>query len=416
MEITQELVKILYYAIDIFIIVYSLYYIVTGLPAFINKNKIRKYKAKHKLAVVIAARNEEKVIKHLLDSLKKQNYPKELYDVFVIPNNCTDNTEEVCIKKGAKIIDCEVEVCSKGDVLKYTFDYMNKYEETYDAYIIFDADNIVHKDFLRRMNDTLCAGFNVAQGYRDSKNPSDTWISSCYSLFYWIQNYFFNQARMNMGWSASINGTGFMVSKNVLLKNGFNTVTLTEDIEFAAQCAINDEKIAFVRDAITYDEQPLTFSQSWKQRKRWSIGTIQCLINYFNILVKTGIKNKNPQCIDMAIFFMAPIMQVLAFVIILLLSLYQIFDIELSYVMKTLYDNKLISIVIGYLISIIISLFVVIMEKKKFRKTFKGIFTLSIFMLTWIPINILCLIKRDHEWEPIEHNIAVDIDTITELD
>lgn len=417
MEIIKEIVKVIYYAIDMFIILYAVYYIITGIPAFINRKskQIRKYKAKHKLAVVIAARNEEKVINHLLDSLNKQNYPKELYDVFVVPNNCTDDTKLVSENKGAKIIDCNVPVSSKGDVLKHTFACMQKNHPEYEAYIIFDADNIVHKNFLRRMNDALCAGFKVAQGYRDSKNPSDTWISSCYSLFYWVQNYFFNQARMNMGWSSSINGTGFMISKEVLVKNGFNTVTMTEDIEFAAQCAINNERIAFVKDAITYDEQPLTFSQSWKQRKRWSIGTIQCLINYFNVLVKTGFKKRIPQCMDMALFFLAPIMQVLAFVIIVMIAAYNFFDIEVSSLMKSLYDNKLLSLVVGYASSIIISASVVLLEKKKMRKAFKGIFTLSIFMLTWIPINILCLVKRDYEWEPIEHNVAVDIDTLTEL-
>ncbi len=417
MEIIKEIVKIIYYAIDMFIILYAVYYIITGIPAFINRKskQIRKYKAKHKLAVVIAARNEEKVINHLLDSLNKQNYPKELYDVFVVPNNCTDNTKLVSENKGAKIIDCNVPVSSKGDVLKHTFACMQTNHPEYEAYIIFDADNIVHKNFLRRMNDALCAGFKVAQGYRDSKNPSDTWISSCYSLFYWVQNYFFNQARMNMGWSSSINGTGFMISKEVLVKNGFNTVTMTEDIEFAAQCAINNERIAFVKDAITYDEQPLTFSQSWKQRKRWSIGTIQCLINYFNSLVKTGFKKRIPQCMDMALFFLAPIMQVLAFVIILMIAAYNVLDIEVSSLMKSLYDNKVLSLAIGYLSSIIISASVVLLEKKKMRRAFKGIFTLSIFMLTWIPINILCLVKRDYEWEPIEHNVAVDIDTLTDL-
>ncbi|MEG0872668.1 MAG: glycosyltransferase family 2 protein [Clostridia bacterium] len=347
MEIVKEILKIVYYAIDIFIILYFGYYVVTGMFALVkNKHKIRKYKAKNKIAVLIAARNEEKVIVHLLDSLNKQNYPKELYDTFVIPNNCTDGTRKVSIEKGAKVIDCTVPVSSKGEVLKYTFNYMKKNHDEYDAFIIFDADNIVHKNFLRRMNDALCAGFKVAQGYRDSKNPSDTWISCCYSLFYWVQNFFFNQARMNMGWSSSINGTGFMIEKSVIEKNGFETVTLTEDIEFAAQCAINNQKIAFVKDAITYDEQPLTFSQSWKQRKRWSIGTIQCLFKYFNPLIKNGIKNKTPQCMDMALFFMAPLVQVLAFFVIVMLSVYNMLGIQVSDIMKMLYDNKIASLVL----------------------------------------------------------------------
>jgi cellulose synthase/poly-beta-1,6-N-acetylglucosamine synthase-like glycosyltransferase len=416
MEIIKDILKFIYYAIDMFVIIYSIYYIFTGLFSFINKNNsIRKYKAKNRLAVIIAARNEEKVIPHLLDSLNKQNYPKNLYDVFVVPNNCDDNTEKLSLEKGAKVIECNNPVSSKGEVLKYTFKYMNTMHPEYDAYIIFDADNIVHPEFLRRMNDSLCSGYSVAQGYRDSKNPSDTWISCCYSLFYMIQNFFFNKARMNMGWSSSINGTGFMISKEVLEKNGFDTVTMTEDIEFAAQCAINGEKIAFVRDAITYDEQPLTFAQSWKQRMRWSMGTIQCLRTYFNKLVKTGYTKGIPQCMDMALFFLAPIVQLISIFIVIMLFIYNIADIQVSDIVKYAYDNKFFSLVFGYLVSVFIAVFIVILEKKKIRRTIKGILTLSVFMLTWIPINAICLIKKEYVWEPIEHNRTVNIDSIIEV-
>lgn len=415
-EFFKTLLKLIYYAIDIFIVLYTVYYVVTGIFALVNnkKNKIRRYKAKHKFAVIIAARNESKVIGHLIDSLNKQDYPKELYDVYVVPNNCTDDTKEEVIKHNAKVIECDDQVASKGEVLKFAFDFFKQNYYDYDAYIIFDADNIVHPKFVRRMNDALCAGFKVAQGYRDSKNPSDTWISSCYSLFYWVQNYFFNQARMNMGWSSSINGTGFMVAKEVLDRNGFNTVTMTEDIEFAAQCAINNERIALVKEAITYDEQPLTFKESWKQRKRWSVGTLQCLYHYFNPLLKAGIKDKIPQSFDMSLFFLAPVVQVLSFVVIILLMIYSVLDIQVSDIMKFLYDNKIFSLILGYGGSILISMFVVLVEKKKVKNTFKGMLTLSIFMLTWIPINIVCLIKRDYVWEPIEHHRTVEIESIVE--
>lgn len=416
MEFFKEVLKVVYYAVDIFIILYAVYYILTGIFAFVNnkKNYIRKYRAKHKFAVLIPARNEAKVIGNLVDSLNKQNYPKNLYDVFVIPNNCTDNTSKVALKHKAKVIDCKEKVSSKGDVLKYAFSFLKNNYYDYDAYIIFDADNIVHPEFIRRMNDTLCSGFQVAQGYRDSKNPSDTWISSCYSLFYWVQNYFFNQARMNMHWSSSINGTGFMMSKEVIEKQGFETITMTEDVEFAAQCALHGERIAFVKDAITYDEQPLTFRESWKQRKRWSVGNLQCLRYYFNKLVTTGFKEKIPQSFDMALFFLAPVVQVLSFLVVVLLASYSILDIQVTDIMKYMYDNKIISIIIGYFVCIFISLFVVLVEKIKLKNAIKGIFTLSIFILTWIPINIVCLVKKDLVWEPIEHHRTVEIESMIE--
>ncbi|MDD3304136.1 MAG: glycosyltransferase family 2 protein [Clostridia bacterium] len=417
MEIVKTILKVIYYMIDIAVIIYMSYYVITGLFVFINnkKRKIKNYRAKHKLAVVVAARNEGKVIGHLIDSLKKQNYPKNLYDIFIVPNNCTDNTKEIAEKYGAHIIECQGNVASKGEALKYAFKFINQNFLEFDAYCVFDADNIVHPNFLRRMNDALCSGFHVAQGYRDSKNPSDTWISSCYSLFYWTQNFFFNQARHNMGWSASINGTGFMVTRELIQKNGFNTITLTEDIEFAAQCALNNEKIAFVKDAITYDEQPLDFSQSWKQRKRWSIGTMQCCKYYSTKLMKVAFKSKVPQAFDMSLFFIAPFIQILGLLVFIILLIYNIFDIQVYDISRFLYDYNIFSLALVYIATIVISAFVVLVEKKKVKRAFKGILTIAIFMLSWIPIHILCLIKRNKIWEPIEHSRTINIDSIIDM-
>ena len=411
MEIIKFIFLVIYYVIDIIILLYLLYYFFTGIAAFFSKKKIYKYRPKSKFAIVIPARNEEKVIATLIHSLKNQKYPKKLYDIFIIPNNCNDNTKEVAINSGAKIIDIDLEAKSKGDVLKYTFESLNN-NYNYDAYCVFDADNIVHPEFLKSMNNALCSGFNVAQGYRDSKNPKDSWISSCYALFYYVQNFFFNQARMNMGWSSSINGTGFMVSSEVIKKYGFETKTITEDIEFSALCALNNEKIAFVKEAITYDEQPIGFMTSVKQRMRWSFGTLECLKLYFFKLLSTFFGKKIPQCFDMAIFFFAPIFQMISFGIIIFTMFFRAFGYNYYSVINILYENKMISILLGYIVSIILSLIVVFVDKKKIKNVFKGIFTLSFFMLTWIPINIVCISKKEFIWEPIIHNRNVDINSV----
>lgn len=407
--------NLIYYIIDISVILYGLYFIITGIFAFKNKNKkvIGSYKPKNKFAIFVAARNEEKVIGKLIDSLKKQNYPDSMYDIYVIPNNCTDRTKEVSLFHNADVIDCnDANIKAKSEALRYAFDYIFEHKDIYDAVCIFDADNVVHGNFLRRMNDALCEGYNVAQGFRDSKNPNDSWISSCYSLYYWTQNYFFNQSRMNLGWSSSINGTGFMISTKVLKSNGFNTITMTEDIEFAAQCACNNEKIAFVNDAITYDEQPTRFYQSWKQRKRWSIGTLQCLKTYFKPLLKNAITHDIPQCLDMLLFFMAPIMQVIAFLIFITIVVSNMFNIRFYDLFQLSYTYNWISLIITYLISVVISCLVIVLENKKITKSYLGILTLLIFMVSWIPINIICMFTKNRIWEPIVHDKVVDIENI----
>jgi len=68
---------------------------------------------------------------------------------------------------------------------------------------------------------------------RDIKNPTDSWISAGYAIFYWMMNRFYHLARYNLGLSPLINGTGFMVKFDIIKPNGWQTITLTEDIEFS---------------------------------------------------------------------------------------------------------------------------------------------------------------------------------------
>lgn len=407
------MIQFIYYILFILCLAYGLYFFITGFFGFknINKKLLKKYKSKNKFAVLIASRNEEAVIGHLVKSLLNQNYPKDLYDVYVIPNNCTDETEKVAKEAGAKIIKCTVPTKSKGEVLKFTFEKLSKNKDI-DAYIIFDADNVVHPEFLSKMNDALCEGYKVAQGFRDSKNPGDNWISGSYSIFYWIQNFFFSKARMQMGGSASINGTGFMIKKEIIDEYGFDTYTLTEDVEFTAQCALRGIKVGFVEDAITYDEQPTEFKASWKQRKRWSMGNIQCFRRYNKDLFRTYSKTGFIPCLDMLLSFMAPYIQILTTILTVILILFKVFNVELYDVFSYMYAYGLLFFFITYLANVILNIFVIKYNKKSVKDILPGILLFTLFMLTWIPINFICMFKKDLTWEPIKHKRGMGIDEI----
>lgn len=390
--------------INIAVILYGIYYLITGIFVFIKKKKNDTYVDKlNKFAIIIPARNEEVVIGNLLDSLGKQNYEKNMYDIYVVPNNCTDNTEAISKSKNAKIIVPDIPIHSKGEALKYTFEFIQKNINIYDAYIIFDADNVVHPNFIKEMNKTLCKGYKIAQGYRDSKNPSDTWVSSCYSLHYLIQNIFVNKARMNMQEFCYINGTGFMISNDILEQTPYNTQTLTEDIEYTIQNLISGNKIAFVENAITYDEQAVCFEESIKQRKRWSIGTMQCLEKYINYLLKT----KNLKGLDGLIFCISPIIQVISLAILIIPTILQLVIYE-----NINYQDIILSLFTTYTSSILISIVAIKLSGKHTKQYIKGIFTFPIFILTWIPINIYAIFKRNSDWEPIKHTRTISIENI----
>jgi len=400
-----SIIRDMSWTISVILIVYLSYYVFVALFALKRLKVSTNHAPKNKFAIIVAARNEANVIGNLVESLKNQNYPSELFDILVVPNNCTDQTRAVALQSGAKIIDCTVPVHTKGQVLSFTFDYLSDHGLIYDAFCIIDADNLVDRDFLKQMNNAVCCGSRVAQGYRDSKNTTDSIVSSWHSIYYWTINRLYNHARNALGLSAIINGTGFMVSAGVLEElGGWKTFAMTEDIEFTSICAINNIKIDWVPKAITFDEQPITFKQSWNQRKRWSTGILQCLYHYTIPLFIAGIKLKKFRCIDTMLLLWAPLFQILSlvsFVLILILtafgSRYDLFpQTDVYFKIFVSFDGSVIS-------GALLSLFVVLLEKKDVWKMFKGIITTWGFVVSWIPINIICLFHRSDKWDEIEH-------------
>ncbi|MDI3536829.1 MAG: hypothetical protein PWP16_1493 [Eubacteriaceae bacterium] len=394
---------------------YGLYYLLIGLFGYAKHNRFQQAAPKHRIAAVVAARNEAAVIGHLVESLKQQDYPTELMDVYVIPNNCTDDTEEVARAHGAKIMTCTAEVNSKGAALAQFFKYIFANNDRYDAFCIFDADNLVDKNFFSAMNNVLCSGEKIAQGYRDSKNPDDSWISGCQSVFYWTLNRFLNLARYRLGLSAALNGTGFMVSADLIKQEGFETFTLTEDIEFTTQCVLKGYRVAWVPEAKTFDEHPLRFDQSWSQRKRWSTGTIQCFGLYHRDLLNNFFENKNFCALDMLLFLIAPFIQVLTCIY----TISSFIILGMLYISTGIWSDALTFAIFfaicGLVFSVVFSLMVLWMEGKKVKEINRqSIFSFWLYLMSWIPINFLCFIKPIDVWEPIEHTKSIKISQIAE--
>lgn len=398
--------------IGIPILLYFIYFGIVGIIGFRKYEKFEKTTPKNKFTAVIAARNESNVIGELIDSIKNTNYPNELLDVWVIPNNCTDNTEGVAREHGAKIYNPKGEIHSKGEALKEYFDYILNTED-YDAFCIFDADNLVDPDFFNRMNDVIESGEEIAQGYRESKNPKDSWISGSQTIFYWITNRFLNGSKRNLGMSAVLNGTGFMVKSDLLREMGFDTFTMTEDIEFSTQCILKGHRIAFVSEAKIYDEHPIDFKTSWNQRKRWSTGIIQVLYNYSDDLFKKFKETKKWIYFDMILYLVAPYFQVLGICYtIATLLIYGLISNYVGYMVSSFSFSIFINL-IGIVLCFLYCLFITKLEHHKLSSCIKDAYIgFWWFMMSWTFINIQVFFRPITTWEPIEHNRAV---SLTEL-
>lgn len=402
---SEAMLQIIYYLLFAVNVIYAIHFatpFVIGL--WKGKKETSIYEKECTFAILIPARNEEFVIENLLDSLLHQNYPKEKYQIYVLINHCTDQTKQIAYKKGANIIDCPDTVKSKGDVLQYAFSSLQK--EPIDAYLIFDADNVVHPDFCKYMNQSYQNGSQVAQAFRDSKNSRANWLSGGYSIFYYIQNIYF-ETRRKLGISASLSGTGWMVKKSMIDTYGYPMTTLLEDLEYSAFSVLHNTPIDFAQKAIIYDEQPTQFSTSWRQRKRWTTGAYQCFKKYWHILWK-GTNHKISK-LDLFLIFFSPLLQVLTCTVGAINLVY----VGLKYGFSNLLYPGVVLLLIIYAMICLFATFVVQYNGKNPSQMKKTILLFPIFLSTWLPIQFICLFNGVKQWEEIEHKSNLKLEEIS---
>lgn len=289
--------------------VITMYYLLLSLFGLYKKEDkgAESCEPQKRFALLVAAHNEEMVIGKIVESLLEIDYPKEMYDIFVIADNCNDNTASIARKLNVNVFERNVaDKRGKGYALEWMFDKIFKMDKKYDAIAIFDADNLVSKNFLKEMNYKLLQGYKVVQGYIDSKNPHDSWITESYSIAFWSANRLFQLARANIGLSNQIGGTGFCMDTTTLKELGWGATCLTEDLEFSCKLILNGHKVGWSHDAIIYDEKPLTLKQSWNQRKRWMQGFADVASRFFFKLIKKAVKEKDFIAFDCALYVVQP--------------------------------------------------------------------------------------------------------------
>lgn len=392
----------------IFTLCFAYQFFYVAVAAFCKPKKFKASKL-HKYAVIISARNEQAVIGQLLDSLNHQNYPRELFDVFVIADNCTDDTAAVSASKGAIVYERnDLNHIGKGFALNFLFKfiYTDYADRGYEGFFVFDADNILDENYIASMNDVFDHGYRIVTSYRNSKNYGDNWISAASSLWFLREARYLNNARMILGNSCAISGTGFLICDDIVRKNrGWKHNLLTEDIEFTIDSIVQGEKVGYCDDAVLYDEQPVKLRQSARQRLRWSKGFYQVFFNYGGKLFASMFKGAKFSAFDM--------MMTIAPSMLLTLSLFVIDSVAFIY--SAIVGDPLAAqllVVLGqaflgfYGIFILMGILTIISEWKKIHchaaKKILYLFTFPLFMFTYVPISIYALFAKV-EWKPIIH-------------
>lgn len=402
--------------VSVLLLIYKIFYHVYSLmPA----RQFPEAKKNHKYAIIVPARNESAVIEGLLKSFEAQTYPKELYDIYVVVESETDPTVEIC-KKFANVqsfVRPDLKVKSKGGALDHCFKYILNSgiakDKGYEAYYIFDADNVVTPNYLFEMNKSFDAGYELALSYRNSKNWNDGWVASCSALTFTMLNTFQNKCRARFNQNVLVSGTGFYIAARIINElGGWPFQSLTEDYEISNFAVLNGIKGTYNENAEYLDEQPVKLKVSWNQRIRWVKGQIQVSKKYSKPLLKSALYSKENRWakFEFGVNIIPIIVPLATIIVYCFMTLILGIVGACNGVPEWQWHMAFINFATGaaglYVFYVFYTLAMILSERKhidlKFKNALVTLIMNPFFMGLYLPIYFVALFKKEIKWKPIE--------------
>jgi cellulose synthase/poly-beta-1,6-N-acetylglucosamine synthase-like glycosyltransferase len=222
-------------------------------------------------AILIPAHNEIAVLGKLLESLAALEYPKDHFAVYVVADNCTDTTAELARTTGWVHVyeRSDQNKRGKGFALSWLMQKLNEDRLIYDAYIVLDADSVVHPNFLEEMNKGLAQGAQALQGHNTVLNVTDSPSTALRWLALTLMNHVRPIGRNGLGCSSTLTGNGMCLSRSLLMRYPWQSFSLAEDYQYYLNLVKHGEKVQYMPEAIVRSEMPSTFAQMRTQDIRW---------------------------------------------------------------------------------------------------------------------------------------------------
>lgn len=391
---------------------YRLLYAILG---FGKRITFKKAKYNHKFAILIPARNESQVIGDLLCALKSQTYPQEKFETFVIVKDSKDKTIEICEKFGYNCLVVPDQKC-KGDALDSVIKHIYKNNLKFDAFLIFDADNIPTKSFLKEMNKALDAGYDIGMGYRNSKNWNDGWVATASGLTFSIVNTLSNKGRTKLGLNNIFSGTGYFIKESVISPyKSWIFKTLTEDYEISLYATLNNLKTTYVENAEYFDEQPVKFKASVDQRTRWIKGFMSARKLYSAKIFKSIFTSKQNKAskIEQSIGVTPLVIIVVDVVLYILLQVGLAVYAAATGLKYFVYLEALFKVIlISFFVMQVITLAMILAEKNRANMSLKTkistIFTNPFFIISYIIPGLKAIFSKNVGWKEIKHSKTLE--------
>jgi len=272
-----------------------------------------------RFACIVCAHNEQRVIAGVVRALREQDYPPDLVRVFVVADNCTDDTAAAATSAGAEVLVRHDETKrTKGYALQWGMDQLLAHVD-FDGLCVFDADNDVDRNFLRVMNGHLGSGSRAIQCFLDTKNPEDSWVTRCIALAYHVTNRFWMRSRERLGLPATLGGTGFCLERGIVQEYRWDPGSLSEDLELAVKLTLDGIRVHFTPLTRIYDEKPPGLYASMRQRMRWMQGHNDVAFRWVSRCLWHAARAPSIGALDVGLYLLQPLRLLTAFLVMVAL-------------------------------------------------------------------------------------------------
>ncbi len=257
--------------------------------------------SKNRIALIIFAQNESILIQSTVSAARKTLRAGDA--LFVIADNCTDNTADLAREAGAEIFIRKQELPhGKGAAISW---FIQNYPEQYGNFsylVILDADSKINPDFLDTLEKSLGDGIDVGQCYLAPVDYEGTALSKLIALSEIVEQTVFDRIRAELGWSVRLRGTGMVFRPQVLQEVAYRIDTEVEDIALSLLMAEKHLIVKQLFDVPVHDPKPQEMVAASRQRARWFRGQWLALWKYRGVIWKILGKRLNGWSVIASVF------------------------------------------------------------------------------------------------------------------
>lgn len=260
-----------------------------------------------RFVIVVPAHNEEIAIAKTVRSLVSIDYPRTLFEVIVVADNCTDATAALARAEGARVLERTNTVeRGKGYALRWCFDTVLAEQPACDAVVVIDADTTVSSNYLTALNAAIEEGALVMQTSDLVEPCPGVWTTEAIRLSFVLYNYVRPLGRKALGFSAGLRGNGMCFTASALRAVPWHAYSKAEDLEYGLQMLMAGYTVRFVPEAIALATMPQQASNAESQRARWEGGRIVVIKRYSGPLLLSGLSKLSFSSIDAFIDLVTP--------------------------------------------------------------------------------------------------------------